>query len=148
MVKTIRDNMITQIESILGSGYSKLSFASDLSMNKFGKSLKRFAVTPESAQEVSGSTGVNTMDHRFVITLTDGYNVGAASQLSDDAKMERIGELQGKALEIYKMLQVNKTLLSPRVLIVNSLNISTAEFLDEEKVAVIKFDINVKYKII
>ena len=147
MVKTIRDNMITRVGTVLGVNYSKLSFAGDLSSNKFGKSLKRFAVTPDSASEASGSVGANTLDHRFIITLTDGYNTGAAGQLNDDQKMERIGELQDRALDIYVDLQVNKSLLSLNVLIVNNLSISAVEFLDEEKVAVIKFEINVKYKI-
>jgi hypothetical protein len=146
MVKTIRDNITARLGTVL-TGHSKLSYVANVSANKFGQALKRFGVTPDGAAETSGSTNLNTMDHRFTITLTDGYNSGAVNQINDDLKMERIGELQDRALTIYKDLQVNKSSISTSVLIINNLNINAVEFLEEEKVAVIKFEINIKYKI-
>ncbi len=148
MVKTIRDNIAIRLLATLGSDYVKLSFGSDLSMNKFGRSVKRFAVIPKSAVVVvDGPAGANTIDHRFEIILTDGYVNGAAAQLNDDLKLEKIGELQDKALLIYKDLQMNKSSLNGQVLIVNGLNVSEIEYLDEEKVAVLKIEINIKYKV-
>ena len=147
MVKTIRDNIITRTGLVLGASFSKISFTGDLSANKFGKSSKRFGVVPDNASETAGVLGANTLDHKFIMVLTDGYNAGAATQVSDDLKMEKIVELQDKALEIYKSLQANKSSISASVLIINNLNINAVEFLEEEKVAVIRFELTVKYKI-
>ena len=147
MVKTIRDNISARILATLGSEYVKLSFGSDVTMNKFARATKRFAVIPKGASVVEGLSGMNTMDHRFEIVLTDGFVSGAATQLNDDLKLEKIGELQDKALILYKDLQMNKSVLDSQVLIVNGLSINEIEYLDEEKVAVLKIEINVKYKV-
>jgi hypothetical protein len=147
IVKNIRENVTSRVQATLGSGFSKLSHASEVSLNKFGTASKRFAVSPENAFEVSGSTSLNTLDHRFIVTLTDGFANGTMSQVNDDLKMERIAELQDQALLIYKDLQTYKSLVSASVLIINGLSISAIEFLDEERVAVLKFEFNVRYKI-
>lgn len=147
MVKTIKDNIYTRLNLVLGIDYSKLSFAGDLTLNKFGKVSKRYAVTPKSAQVVEGTSGANTLDHRFEIIITDSFQAGAKSQLNDDLKLEVIGELQDKALLIYKDLQLNKSLLNAQVLIVNGLSMNEVEFLEEEKTAVLKIEINIKYRV-
>lgn len=146
MVKTITDNIITRLPAVLGSGFVKLSFGSDVSLNKFGRSTKRFAVTPSGAFSTFGAVGINTIDHKWLITLTDGYMNGAAAQLNDDLKMAKIAELQDLALKVFSDLQLNKATISTGILIVNNLIINDIEFLEEEKVAVLKFELNIKYK--
>jgi hypothetical protein len=146
MVTTIRDNIAVRLLAVLGSEFSKLSYMSDVSQNKFGRANKRFGVIPKSALATSGVNGLDTLDHSFEVILTDGYLSGALAQINDELKTERIGELQDRALLIYKDLQVNKGFLDSKVLIVNGLSMSEIEYLDEEKVAILRFEINIKYK--
>jgi hypothetical protein len=146
MVKTINDGILARLLVVLPT-YSKLSFGSNVSLNKFGRSSKRFGVIPKGASDSSGSVGVNTIDHSFEITLTDGYVSGPAMGLNDDLKMLKVSELQDNALLVYKDLQLNKNLLASGILIVSEINMSEVVFLEEENVAVLKFDLKIKYKV-
>ena len=147
MIKTIRDNLITRLSTILGEGYSKLSYTSSIEANKFNRAVRRYSVIPEASSEAQGVNNKNTFDHTFTFILTDGYVNGAENQLNDDLKMERVGELQSKALEIYKDLQANRTSISNNILIINQMAMNAVEFLDEERIAVLRFSINIKYRI-
>ena len=147
MVKTITDNISLRLIAVLGPTFVKLSFGSDVSLNKFGRSTKRFAVVPRGANTTDGAVGINTLDHRWEITLTDGYVSGPAMAINDDLKLAKVSELQDNALSVYRDLQLNKSLLSSGILIVNQLNMNEVVFLEEENVAVLKFEVNIKYKV-
>lgn len=143
MIKTIRDNIMTRIGTVLGSTYSKLSFSQDVSANKFKQSNKRFSVNVKGSNAISGAVNSNTYDHSFEIVITDTYQKGQV--LNDDYLHDVICGLQDKAMLIYKDLQTNKSYLNAKCLIVNSFSMSEPELLEEEKIIVIKFNVNIKY---
>ena len=146
MISTIKNNLETRILASL-IGYSKLSFINDLKLNKFGNQSKRFSVKAMSANSNEGQVGINTLDHKFEITLTDSYAYGATSQLNDDMQSAKTVELQDNSLILFKSFQLNKASISSNILIINELSLKEVEYLNEEKIAVLKFEINIKYKI-
>lgn len=145
-ITAIKDNILSRLGNVLGNEYSKLSYVTDVKQNKFGRTSKRFGVLPGSATEISGTLQHVTMDHQFSITLTDSFNSGATAQLNDNLKAERINELQDKVLSVYRDLVLQARNLSANVLSVNNLQIDDPEFVDDEKVIIQKFSINIKYR--
>jgi hypothetical protein len=127
--------------------YSQLSYQVDVAQNKFKGNSKGFAVHPQSATETDSLVGAFTMDHTFSITLTNSYNEGSKSQIGDSLKSSRITELNDDILIAYKDLVNNKGNIDNTILVINDLNIEDAEFLEEEKVITVKFNVNIKYKI-
>ena len=127
--------------------YSVLAYQIDIAKNKFKGNSKGFAVQPAPASEVESLLGAFTMDHSFSITLTNSYNDGAKAQLGDALKSSRVTELSDVILDTYKDLVINKGNIDSSILIINDLSIEAAEFLEEEKVITMKFNINIKYKI-
>ncbi len=146
VINNIKAGIETRIESIIPS-YTKLSYQLDISKNKFKGNSKGYAVIPSSATEVDSLLGSFTMDHTFNVTLTNSYNNGAASQIGDTLKAQRITEINDDLLTAYKDLVINKGSIDSNVLIINSLSIDEPEFLEDEKVISITFSFNVKYKI-
>lgn len=144
-ITDIKAGIEARIE-IAVSTYAKLSYQTDISNNKFKGNSKGYAVLPSSALEVDGLLGSYNMDHEFSISLTNSYNQGAKSQIGDELKTSRIAELQDDILAIYSDLSVNKGAIDASILVINSLNISEPDFIDEEKVIIINFTVNVKYK--
>ena len=138
---------ITERLSISIPTYTQLSYQIDVAQNKFKGNSKGFAVNPRVASEVDSLIGAITMDHTFTITLTNSYNNGAASQVSDSLKASRITEINDDILVAYKDLVVNKSSIDTSILLISELDIEQAEFIDEEKVITIQFNIIVKYKI-
>jgi len=147
MIETLTGNIYTRVSGVLGNTFTKLSFISDLSMNKMNQSSKRYGIIPKSASITDGVMQGNTIDQTFEFILTDGYSNGALAQLNDELKMQRIVELQDKALLIYRDLQTSRVNLSSSVMLVHSLRINDTEFLTEDKVAVVRFEIIIKYKV-
>lgn len=148
IIKEIRDNIETRMANILGSDYSKLSYVVDITDNTFKGNSKRYGVRPLGSVETDGQTCSFTMDHSFQLYLVDSYNSGALAQVSDDLKADIAVEMQDLALEIYNDLAENRSTLSTtgRVFIVNQLNIEEVEYIEESKIGILRFDINIKYK--
>lgn len=145
-INDIKAGIISRLGIVLPA-YTQLSYQVDVSQNKFKGNAKGFAVHPQSASETDSLVGAFTMDHSFGITLTNSYNEGGKSQLGDSLKSSRITEINDDILIAYKDLVNNKGIIDGSILVINDLNIEDAEFLEEEKVITIKFNINIKYKI-
>lgn len=148
MVNELKESIQTRIATLLGSGYTKLSYVTNISLNKFKANSSRYGVLPKGATETSGQTSTYTMDHTFSVFIVDGYNDGAANQLNDDVKATKVATLMDKAHQIYRDIAANKALLSatPNVLVVNNLSIYEVTYIEVEKVMILQFDFNIKYK--
>lgn len=133
--------------AIIIPSYSKLSYQTDVAQNKFKGNNSQYAVHPVSASEVDSLLGAFTMDHTFSVTLTNSYNAGAVSNVSDSLKSSRITELNDDILATYRYLSVNKGTIDSSILIINGLDIQEAEFIEESKIITVTFNINIKYKI-
>ena len=147
MIGILRTNILTRMGNLLGNSFSQLSFVNNIHQNKFANASKRYSCLPKGASITEGALQGNTLDHKFELILTDSFNEGAKSNLSDSLQVQRVQELQDNMLLIYRDLQTYKSSLNTGVLIVNELNISEAEFLEEEKVCIIRAIINIKYKV-
>lgn len=143
MIKGIRDNILTRMASVLSTGYSKLSFMDDIAKNKFSQANKRYGANIGGSSSVSGVVGKNTYDHTFSLVITDTYQKGQV--LNDEYKQEVVAGLQDKAMSIYRDLQTNKSSIATNCLIISGFTMSEPAFLDEEKVVIQRFNINVKY---
>lgn len=126
--------------------YSKAAYEIDIADNKFKGNAALFSVVPGSASEVDGLINAFTLDHTFTITLSNSYNQGAKSQIGDTLKSSRITELNDDILAAYKDLCVNKSAISSTILVLNQLEVNEAEFIDESKVILISFTVNIKHK--
>ena len=147
IVTEIRNNILTRVGNTLGSTYQKLSFVNDVSQNTFTGSSKRYGVKVGSASETDGRVGAYTLDHSFSIVLVSSYH-SPTNQLNDDLASELAVTLNDLAHTIYKDLATNKSTLSSsgNILIVNNLSINEIEYLTTDKVGVLEFEINIKYK--
>lgn len=145
-INNIKAGIITRLGIALPT-YNQLSYQIDIGKNKFKGNAKGFAVHPRNASETEGLVGSFSMDHVFSITLTNSYNNGAASQLGDTLQSSRITEINDDILTTYKDLVNNKGSIDSSILLISDLDIEEAEFIEEEKVITIKFNINIKYKI-
>ena len=145
VVKDIQNNITDLVQQELGLDYSKLNHVIDHEQNNFKGNTRRYGVIPSSANETDGQNQGFTMDHSFTVKLTDSYQFGANQQISDNEKLRVTNELQDKALRVYKHLQANKTNVLPEALIINDLSVSEVEYVEEERVAVLEFSLNVKY---
>ena len=143
MIKNIYDNILTRMGTLL-TGYSKLSFVTNLEKNKFGQITTRYGLLTKSAGSNSEMVGKNVLDHKFEIILTNSF--GANTLGNDDEKSNRINVLQDKCLEIYRDLQLNKAVINSSILIINGVEISEPDFMEEEKIIIVKMNLNVKYK--
>lgn len=147
VIKEIRDGILARMATTLGGGYSKLTHVTDIASNKYNGNFKRYGVTAGSASEVSGTVGVRTMDHAFKLYLVDSY-LSPTSTLDDDIKAELAVTLGDLAHGIIDDIQKNKSTLSTsgKVLIVNYLQLNEIKYLEAERVGVLEFEVNIKYK--
>lgn len=146
MITNLRNKLLERIQGILGNNYSRLSFSSDISQNTSGKTSKKYSVSALGAFEAQGVTSSITLDQQFEVTLTDSFQTPKNS-LNDNEKYDKGLALQDKALELYSDFVSNKSLISSQIIIVNNFNMNELEYLDEEKVVILKFNFNLKYKI-
>tara|TARA_Y100001936_G_C15973559_1_gene612503 strand:+ start:634 stop:1080 length:447 start_codon:yes stop_codon:yes gene_type:complete len=146
MVSNIKAGIEARIEASLPE-YKKLSYQLDIPKNKFKGNAKRYAVEPLSGNETESTLGAITLDQTFSITLTDSYNSGAKSQVNDEVKVDAILSLKDDIITLYKDISNNKKSIDNTVLLINDLNISEAEFIEEEKLAYVTCSFTVKYKI-
>lgn len=145
-ITEITSNIQSRVASVLGTEYSELNYIIDHSKNRYEGNSKRYGVIPNPAFEVDGEVGTFTVDHEFLIKLTDSYTNGPESQINDALQYAVVQQLQDKALTIYDDLTVNKALLGTGVLIVTNLNIQAVEFIEEQKVAYLEFLITIRYR--
>lgn len=146
VINEIKEGILDQMSTTLGSDYKKISYVTNISKNSLIGSFKGYGVHVGSATEIEGTIGSRTMDHNFKLYLVDSY--AGPSEHNDDTKANFPVVFGGLAHDITTNIQKNKATLSSSgaVLIVNDLQINEVEYLDEEKVGFLEFEITVRYK--
>lgn len=144
IVTQITNAMLSEISTVLGVEYKQLPYIYDVVKNNFRTSKSRYGVRPLSTTEIDGVVKATTHIQSFEVVLTEGYTQTAVG----DSK------LQEKALvafenmhDIYKQLAVNKAGVPGSVLLVQALNISEPEVLEEDKVLVLRATVDILYRI-
>jgi hypothetical protein len=141
IVQEIVDAIEINIQALLPT-YKKASFVYDLSLNNRKQSKKVYAITPQSASNVSGSTLTVTLDQTFDVTLSDTYSPKNDSDIN----------LQDKVLEIHSDIEtVYKELFQRRlglakVLVVQVVDISSPEIDNDNNTVSLTASFSVKYR--
>jgi hypothetical protein len=144
MLSTITSNIKARVQVTLGSGYSELGYAYDLSKNSFKGSYAKFSLTPQDGLEVSGATSFITIGQTFELTLVDAF---INKPLSDSSQQEKVLELQELALTIYKDLIKTKAGTPASVILVSNFQASTPQFLESAVIQKATFQVRFRTQV-
>lgn len=143
-VNDIIAGMKTEISTALGASYQELPYVNDVSKNNFRTNAKRYGVRALASEETSTVTKRLTLIHTFEVILTDLYYESNI----DDSPLETAKQnLFEQMLRIYQQLDTTKAGTPGVVLNVTNLNTLTPEILVEEKVVVLRAEIDILYRI-
>lgn len=143
-VSEIISGMKTEIATALGASYQELPYVNVVESNNFRTNAKRYGVRALASEETSTVTKRLTLQHTFEVILTDLYyetNI-------DDSPLEAAKQnLFEQMLRIYQQLEITKA--GAPTVVLNVTNISTLEpeILVEEKVVVLRANIDILYRI-
>lgn len=126
--------------------YSRMDYEYITTSNNERSLEKRYGFTPSSASFVDGSgLGFTTIDHTFVLTLTDSY----LNRDCDDALRMVLFDQYALVQTVLKQLQKSKLALpSPqnRVMLIRGLAIDEPEILEENSIVVLRAIFNFRYQ--
>ena len=142
-ITTILTGIKTIVASELGSTYSELPFAYDVSANSGVRDRKGYAVILLDASESSSTTRMATIDQQFQVILHEFF---LSSQSGDSNKNSVIVSLYEKMLNIYASLISNKAGASSVVMIVDGVSIDTPEVMDDKDFITLRMTFNVKHR--
>jgi hypothetical protein len=143
IVTDILTNAKSTISTTLGASYQELRFVYDVSKNDLRAAYLAYGMRPLSATTAdSGTVRAYTLDQGFEIIL---LNTSARPD-SDAEKTTAIGVMYDKCDEIFKALVNSKAGVPSYVLVVNQPSISEPEFLEENKVIVLRMQLNIRYR--
>jgi hypothetical protein len=149
MAITIVEEIVTKSKALIAGllpDFSQLDYEFDILKNSERGNVKGFGFIPLSADFIEGrSLGFTTMAHTFQIILLDDYQ-----NYSNDSE-------QGQALnKLYENLHlviqdfVGKKLSLPnplyQVMLVRGLSFDEPEYLDDNKIVVLRANIQMQYK--
>lgn len=136
--------MNSEISGVLGSDYLPLAHVINVERNNFRQSNDRYGVLHGAASQLPGVTRNATFIQSFQIILTKGYR---DSSVSDGAARDYSMSLYGKMLEIHRQLIKTKAGLPSIVLNVqDTISISDPEYIEEEKVTILRADVEIQYR--
>lgn len=141
IVQEIVDAIEINIQALLPT-YKKASFVYDLGLNNRKQSKKIYAITPQSASNVSGSTLTVTLDQTFDVTLSDTYS---PKNDSDISLQDKVLEIHSDIETIYKELFQRRLGLA-KVLVVQVVDISSPEVDNDNNTVAITASFSVKYR--
>lgn len=134
----IGDRIIAKI----GPAYKELDYILDVAKNKFSKNNKRFGVRPLTAESIDTITNTYTADQPFEIILTHGF----INQSNDKDQRAKVFLLTDRIDVLLKDIIKSKVGLNNIILKMNEFSILEPEFLEEDKVVIIRLQITVRYR--
>jgi hypothetical protein len=141
-VSQINTAIETTVKNVLGSSYQKLDYVFDISLNNFRANVLAYGVRPLSSNTSLSITQNYTFNHEFEVILTDNYK----NKGNDLNQMTKTLDLYSKMDDIFKSLYLTKAGLPNIVLNIDNISTSEIEFFNEENVAILRSQINVKYR--
>ena len=145
VMSDLKDSILTEIQSELGSSYKELAYIENIDKNSFLTSNDRFGVRALTAIQQPGVTKYTTFSQSFEIVLTKGY---IQSSIDDTEQVNKSYELRASMLDIYQRLVNNKAGAPSLVMNIFNLVIQDPEYLDEDKVVIIRATMDIFYRII
>lgn len=144
IMEDIRDAVETEVSAELGASYSKLAYIEDVQKNSFRTNNNRYGIRALALSEISGVTKFATFDQVFEVVLTKGYG---ESSIDDEKQIQAAFDLRAVALDIYKRLVNNKGGDPASVMQVDDLQIAVPEYLESDKVVIIRASMNITYRL-
>lgn len=144
VVEQVLNAITSEIATELGANYKELAYIYNVEENNFRQSKQRFGVRPLEATQLPGVTKYLTHIHTFEVVLTEGYTDSA---IGDSKIREKVNVAYENAHKIYNRLVREKGGLPLVVLDVTSLNIQEPELLTDDKVLVLRANVDVQYRI-
>jgi hypothetical protein len=142
----IVEQILTETKSLmateLGGDYQELAFIYDVEKNNLRGARMAYGVRPVDASSAATLTRSYTLDHVFEIILTDTFARGD----SDAQRETSLNTMYDKADEIFKSLVNHKINLPSTVLNVEEPSIAEPEFLDDNKLIVLRMQYVVKWR--
>lgn len=143
---TFVSQILTQIKAIiaaeLGNTYTELPRIYDLSKSDLRRARLGYGVRPLDATPAETVVRAYTLDHGFEIILTDTI----ARDDSDAQRETVLNTMYDKADEIFKDLVNQKINLATFVMNVSQPSLSEPEFIDENKLVILRMQFIVKYR--
>jgi len=144
IITDLKAGIETRVAAVLGVEFSPLTNVTELEKNNFTGANKRYGIWAKQASEVAGVLKFLTIDQVFEIVLTDGFATRANA--SDADKREKTLNLQDQVCEIYADLKGTKSGSPGTVIDTQDLEVSSPEFLEDDHVVAIRFEVTVKYR--
>lgn len=142
-VRDIKNAMLSEIATELGASYKRLAYEEDVAKNSFRSSSQRYGVRQLDAFEIPGVTKYATFDQTFQVVLTKGY---IQSNIDDSEQTETSLDLAELAHDIYVRMVKNKAGLPSSVINVKDLSMSEPEYLEDDKVTIIRANMIITYR--
>lgn len=142
IVGDIIDSMKSIIATELGATYQELKYVYNVEKNNLRSMEKAYGVRPVDAATAESVTKAFTLDHSFEIILTDSV----ARTDTDVQRTDAIKVMYDKGDEIFKDFINTKIALPLVVLDVRAPSISEPEFVDDNKMVILRFQTVVKYR--
>lgn len=132
------------ILSVMGPEYKEMAYNFEITPNTFKNCKTQYAVQAGEVEEVSGVNKYLTFSQTFrVVLAADGCDNG----LTDEGSVAASFTLRQKMFELYVHLINTKAGLPSRVMNVSQLNMDNPEYLDDEKVTVLRGNFNIIYRL-
>jgi len=143
---TLLTDLITAIKAqVTGAiGFQELPLVIDPQKNAKRMTRQKFGIIPGSATQISGQTRFYTMDHSFIIELTDDY---INTKASDEGKRAATNNLINKAHDVFKALIKNKAGLPGVVMNVKELSLQEPVYFEEEDTVVLNMGFIITYRV-
>lgn len=142
-VTDISNGINTRLLAVLGSSYKQLPFVNDISKNSLSISNMMYGNRPLPAFEAETVTKRLTFLHTFEIIVTTGYS---DSNIDDAPQVAAALGLYEQMLEIHEDMENTRCGVPATVLNVLNASMSEPEYLENEKVVVLRATIDVLYR--
>lgn len=142
IVQDILTNVKSTASTVLGALYKELRFVYSIEKNDLRSTEKAYSCRPLSASPAETITRHYTLDHQFELVLTD--TIGRADD--DTQRFDALHVMYDKADEIFKELVNTKLGLPATVLLVTSPSMSEPEFINDNKLVILRMQFTVKYR--
>lgn len=140
----LSNSLKTCIQTVMGPEYKEMAYNFEVTPNTFKNAKNQYAVQAGEIEEISGVTKYLTFSQTFRVVLA---SEGRDSGLTDAGSVAASFDLRQKMFELYVHLINTKAGLPSRVMNVTQLNMDTPEYLDDEKVTVLRGNFNIIYRL-
>ena len=143
-ITDLKDSIKAEVAAELGANYKELAYLEVIEKNSFRTGSERYGVRSLEASEQSGVTGVYTMKQAFEVVISKGY---IQSSIDDTEQVTKSYEIRESFLDIYKRLVNNKAGIPSVVMLVTNLVISEPEYLEDDKLTLVRMQFEIIYRI-